>query len=465
MDKEEQHETDAYNNKAKDVELITQKNEMNAISEQENIENAAVKKNILSGATAKKHVYIMVLSFLCLFLIWSYFAKFQNIAIARGEMVPISNVEFVQHLEGGMIDKYFVSHGDIVHKGDLIATLKDYSRETTNTISRKRLAIEYLSKERLHALLTDTKPKFTHLTKDKDIINAQRRLYYGLIADQIQERKYYDKLIKNKRAVLYSMHDRLKSAKTQLGLVNQQVVMREKLYKQQGASKIELNNAKIQRINMQREIQSLDENILMANDVIDETYLQKQQAISTRKVEYNIQYKEIQAQIIELVEMRKVYKDKKSRLNVLSPVYGVIRDLPIDSSSAVIEGGGVIAEIIPLKEGLKSEIRIQPKDIGFVSIGQKVSMKFDTFDFSRFGSIAGVVSQIDTGTFTDPQTKEVYYLGEVTLKKQYVNSMGNKYSLLPGMEMTADIKIGQTRAIDFIIKPIAHALNEAFREK
>ena len=466
MDKDkQQNEHSAVKNEAQHSILSISESIKQANSQQGRSKRSNVAGSKLRGKKATNTVILTLSTFFFALLVWSYFAKIQEVASARGKLVSISDVEFVQHLEGGMIDEYFVSRGDIVQKGDLIATLKDSSRVSQNIISRKRLEGLYLAKERLNALLTERKPKFANLSEDKDIIEAQNRLYIGLIADQKEEANYFNEIIRNKKGVLKSMYSRLQSSKQQLGLINEQVVMRQKLYKRQGSSKLELTNAKIERLNMQREVETLSENILMLKDTIDETGIQKKQALSTRKLGYNNEYKEVQTSIAELVEIRKIDQDKQFRLTIRSPTYGVVRDLPIRHSSGVLEASGVVAEIVPLQNGLKSEVHINPKDIGFVSMGQKVSIKLDTYDFSRFGMVEGVVSRISTGTFTDPQTNEVYYLGEVTLKEEYVTSLGNKYVLVPGMEMTADIKIGERRVIDYIAKPIVYGLNEAFREK
>ena len=432
---------------------------------QRHVHNVDAVERKLGGKKATNRVILTITVFFFSLLIWSYFAKIQEVASARGKLVSVAGVEFVQHLEGGMIDEYFVERGDIVQKGDLIATLKDSSRVSQNIISRKRLETLYLSKERLNALLTNREPKFAPISEEVDIIDAQKRLYVGLMSDQKQEQDYFNEIIRNKKGVLRSMYARLSSSKKQLALIKEQVVMREKLYKRQGTSKLDLTNAKIEHLNMQREVQTLNENILMLKDTIDETRIQKKQALSTRQLGYNNEYKEIQASIAELVEIRKVDQDKQFRLTIRSPVYGVVRDLPIRHSAGVLEASGVVAEIVPLQDGLKSEVHINPKDIGFVSIGQKVSIKLDTYDFSKFGMVDGVVSRISTGTFNDPQTNEVYYLGEVTLKEEFVTSLGIKYVLVPGMEMTADIKTGERRVIDYIAKPIVYGLNEAFREK
>lgn len=466
MDKDkQQNEQNAKQYKADNSILSITESIKQSNFQQRHIHNTDTVECKIGGRKATHRVILSITIFFFSLLIWSYFAKIQEVASARGKLVSIADVEFVQHLEGGMIDEYFVTRGDIVQKGDLIATLKDSSRVSQNIISRKRLETLYLSKERLSALLADRKPNFSPISKEEGIVDAQNRLYKGLVSDQQQEENYFNEIIRNKKGVLKSMYARLSSSKKQLALIKEQVVMREKLYKRQGTSKLDLTNAKIEHLNMHREVQTLNENILMLKDTIDETRIQKKQALTARLLNYNNEYKEIQTSIAELVEIRKVDQDKQFRLTIRSPVYGVVRDLPIRHSSGVLEASGVVAEIVPLQEGLKSEVHINPKDIGFVSMGQKVSIKLDTYDFSRFGMVEGVVSRISTGTFTDPQTNEVYYLGEVTLKEEFVTSLGNKYVLVPGMEMTADIKTGERRVIDYIAKPIVYGLNEAFREK
>jgi HlyD family secretion protein/adhesin transport system membrane fusion protein len=417
------------------------------------------------GKKATRLIIVTLSIFFFSLLSWSFVAKIQEVASARGELVSISDIEFVQHLEGGMIDEYFVSRGDIVQKGDLIATLSDSTRASQNTISRAKLEIQYLTKERLNALMTNRKPNFEQFSKDKSLIDVQMGLLKGLIADQREEANYFNEIIQNKRGVLRSMYARLKSSKKQLALIDEQVAMRSKLYKKQGGSKLDLTNVKIQRLNMQREVETLRENILILKDTISETAIQKKQALKTRLLNYSAEYKEVQDSISELVEVRKIDVDKHDRLTIRSPVYGVVRELPIRYSSAILEASGIVAEIVPLGKGLKAEIHIPPKNIGFVSVGQSVNIKLDAYDFSKFGTVDGVVSRISTGTFKDPQSNEVYYLGEVELKSESVSSLGHKHVLVPGMEMTADIKIGERKVIDYIAKPIIYGLNEAFREK
>ena len=424
-----------------------------------------MESNKAGGKKATRLMIVTLSIFFFALLAWSFVAKIQEVASARGELVSVTDVEFVQHLEGGMIDEYFVSRGDIVQKGDLIATLSDSTRASQNTISRTKLVIQYLTKERLNALMTNRAPKFEEITDDKSLISVQQGLLDGLIADQHEEANYFNETIRNKRGVLRSMYSRLKSSRAQLALIDEQVKMRSKLYKNQGGSKLELTNAKIQRLNMQREVETLKENILIAKDSIDEMAIQKKQALQTRQLGYRSEYKEVQDSISELVEVRKIDVDKNDRLTIRSPVYGVVRDLPIRHSSGILEASGVVAEIVPLEEGLKAEVHIHPKNIGFVSVGQSVNIKLDAYDFSKFGSVKGVLSRISTGTFKDPQSKEVYYLGEVKLKNESVSSLGHEYVLVPGMEMTADIKIGERSVIDYIAKPIVYGLNEAFREK
>ncbi len=467
MDKEkdqQKNEHDAANNNAADDLLVIAENIKQSHFQQGDEKSHTTAESKLHANRASAMIVAIVSIIFFGLLIVSCFINIDEIASTRGELVSIAGVEFVQHLEGGIIDKYFVARGDIIQKGDLIATLKDPSSVSQNIISRKRLTIDYLTKERLNALLTNREPNFEHLTNDKELIDAQERLYLQVVTDQKQEMAYYDESIENKYGVLKSMRMRLASAKKQLSLLKEQVKMRENSYKSQGSSKLEVTAAKIKLLSMLREIESLAENILVTQNSMAEITIEKEKAQSQRQVEYHTEYEKAQASIAELVEKRKADQDKESRLTVRSPIYGEIRDLPV-YSSAVLESGGVIAEIVPLKEGLKAEVHIKPKDIGFVSIGQKVTLKFDTYDYSQFGSIKGVVSRISTGTFKDEQTNEVYYLGVVTLKEKFITSRGNKYILVPGMEMTADIKIGERRAISYILKPVVYGLERAFREK
>ena len=65
----------------------------------------------------------VICSLLGVALIWSHFAKLDEVAIVPGEVVPQGQVKVIQHLEGGIIESILVREGQVVARGTPLAQL------------------------------------------------------------------------------------------------------------------------------------------------------------------------------------------------------------------------------------------------------------------------------------------------------------------------------------------------------
>ena len=92
-------------------------------------------------------------------LVWAGFARFDEVAVATGEVVPRSNVKTIQHLEGGIIETLNVREGDRVRSGDMLLTL----RLGANRLNRQEIQVRIASFElrRARLLAEASGAKFT----------------------------------------------------------------------------------------------------------------------------------------------------------------------------------------------------------------------------------------------------------------------------------------------------------------
>ncbi|MGF1684468.1 HlyD family type I secretion periplasmic adaptor subunit [Photobacterium minamisatsumaniensis] len=423
---------------------------------------------MLAGRKATHTVVVTIFFFFLLAIAWSYFAKLEEVSTARGELVPVAALERLQHLEGGMIEHYSVQKGDVVQKGDIIAKLKDKTRTSQNAISKNQLLSHLFARERLLALLNGVSVKFDNVSNDSSLNYRALRLvheqmYRSELALITAEDRLLSGQVDSKEKLIKSMNQRLVSSRKQLGLIKEQVQMRQTLYDQQTSSYLELVNSQIQEMNMIREIENLQESIMTTEDTLVDLNNQWLQTVSSRNAKYSAELKLEEDQIQELNQTRHVDIDKTERLVIRSPVYGIIHDLPLKHESAILEPGGILAEIVPLEEGLKAEVKINPKDIGFVQVGQPVALKFDTYDFTKFGALKGILTNISASSFKEDD--EIYYKGDVKLSANVLSSTGSQFPVKPGMEMNADISTGEKRVIEYVVKPVVFGLKEAFRER
>jgi HlyD family secretion protein/adhesin transport system membrane fusion protein len=169
-------------------------------------------------------------------------------------------------------------------------------------------------------------------------------------------------------------------------------------------------------------------------------------------------------EVAETAEVVRKLEDRAERTLVRAPIEGVVRGLSVHRSGTVVPPGGLVAEIMPQDAPLVADIRLLPKDIGFIEVGQPVHVKVQAFDYSRFGSLEGTVERISAGTFLDEQ-KQPHYRARIALSQQYVGRDPRMARLAPGMTVQADITTGRKTVLQYLLKPIYSAMAGSFHER
>jgi adhesin transport system membrane fusion protein len=111
------------------------------------------------------------------------------------------------------------------------------------------------------------------------------------------------------------------------------------------------------------------------------------------------------------------------------------------------------------------EARVKPSDIAFVRVGQSALVKITAYDFSIYGGLPAHVVQVGADTTYDEQTKEAYFTVIVETDRSYLEAHGRKLPITPGMICSADIVTGQKSVLDYLLKPVLKAKDEALRER
>ena len=177
----------------------------------------------------------------------------------------------------------------------------------------------------------------------------------------------------------------------------------------------------------------------------------------------------------QIVEVEKNIKSTETQLkkatrklelqNLHSPVSGTVNQLEITTIGEVVTPGQAIITIVPDNMELVAEVMVLNRDIGFVSVGEKAELKFDTFSFQKYGIIEGEVVHVSPDAIIDKQTQNMVYkvLIKPDRKKIWVD---NRYvKLISGMSLTAEIKIGSRRIIEFFLDPFMKFKGEAFKQR
>jgi adhesin transport system membrane fusion protein len=160
-------------------------------------------------------------------------------------------------------------------------------------------------------------------------------------------------------------------------------------------------------------------------------------------------------------------EDKLDRTALRSPVNGVVNRVLITTAGGILKPGEPIVEIVPSDDTLVVEARILPKDIGFVKLGQGTRVKITAYDYSIFGSMEGIITNLSADAVSSEERGQTqyYYIARVETSSSVMNSLGKKLPIIPGMQAQVDVITGHKTVLRYLLKPLIGVKENAFRER
>ncbi|UQY80561.1 Type I secretion system membrane fusion protein PrsE [Candidatus Hepatincola sp. Av] len=405
-------------------------------------------------------IFVLVL----VFILWASFMKIGEFVRGSGKIVPSGQVKTVQHLEGGIVSKIYVKEGDKVEVGQLLYKIRNEFALSDLGEIQISLYAKLASEARLRAELSDADEiQFPAELADKvpNILDNEKRLF---LQKKINLRNNIDVLqnqASQRRSELQESRARAKNLELQYQFARQQEKILERLVKNGAGSQKELIDSKLKTQDLLTNLQDTQNKMVTTEKAISEADVRITEAKTKNYVEVQTDLSDVLLEIEKLKEQIAANKDRVSRTDIVSPVYGVIKTLHYNTIGGIIKPGDTVAEIIPSNDTLLVEARIQPKDRARIWPGQKVHIKVTAYDSSMKGGLLGVVSSISADTLLDEGTRSPYYLVKVEAS---MNKMGAANPLYPGMIAQVDIVAGERTVMVYLLKPIIKVIDSALIE-
>lgn len=430
-----------------------------------------LSQSALIEETAAPYMVRTTLFFISVVIIglitWAGFTDVEEIAVTQGEVIPSKHVQSIQHLEGGIIAKINVAEGELVDEGQTIFVLDGTAvKQDLSAIKAKKHSLKYQAL-RLRSFINNTRPNFRDLgdeEMDQELIDEQMKAFDSMIEAKDNEKDIIIEQITQKEAALTGYKERKITLKESMALVKEEMELKAKLNKKGHLSKFKLLQIQKQFNDIKGEFQETESDEKQAEKAISE-YKNRLESLEANFVDDAYQQlNTVEGDINQLEETVKKLQEQVSRLEIKSPSYGFVKVLNIKTLGGVIESGQILAEIVPLEGNLIIETQIQPKDIGHVKTGQSVNVKISSYDFSRYGTIEGVLEYISATTFVNDDGTR-YYMGRVSIAKNYVGNNEKENLIVPGMTVQADIVTGAKSILAYLLKPIHTSVTTAFTER
>lgn len=430
----------------------------------------------------KHHLLLaLLLLFVVSFVLWADNFNLEVVSVAEGEVKPKGETKSIQHLEGGIVKEILVEEGEEVSKGNslmiLESTLSDadvkelQARQDFLKIQTIRLKAEIRGSGGIRFPRQLAKNNSELIQQEKELHAARRKKLLNelKIADEkINQRKQE---INEANAEIREIEARLKNNRNSLVLINEQVAISEDLLKD------DLTN-RYNHLNLLKESNLLksriEEDMAVLSRLAAVVLRQKSSVRDTRSLKENInlmfsqevhtQLEERQKEFREIRERLRKAKDNLKRTVLRSPVNGIVKKIRIVTKGGVVPPGGKVIDIIPAEGGLVVEARMPPYDIGYVSVGQKGTIKLKSSDAIRFGNVAVKVAHISPDTFADSDGS-AYYKVILEPETDYFEKKSTRYNLVPGVEVVSSIHTGERSVLKYIFEPFLTSADSAFQER
>ncbi len=170
-----------------------------------------------------------------------------------------------------------------------------------------------------------------------------------------------------------------------------------------------------------------------------------------------------EAEISALTERLNVASAQQGRAVIRSPIEGEVKNFRYHTVGGVVGAGEAILEIVPLLEQLVIDSKSAPADRGLIRAGLAAEVKLTAYDFLRYGSLYGEISHVASDTSFD-EAMGPYYRVVVITEQGYIGDDPTQHQITPGMDAIVEIKVGTQTVLQALIRPVARVWSEALRE-
>ncbi len=396
--------------------------------------------------------------------VWSGVTRIDEVATTTGQIVPATAVQSVQHLEGGIVDRILVVRGSVVAQGDELLRLRPESASADLDQLRVREASLSFQVERLAAYIDERNPNFGTDPRFADLQQDQRDQLTSRRAADANQRNVVLSQADQQRLGLTGLRNTRDRLKAQLSTVQQQADLRQELFERGVGSRLASLEAQraVQALDVQ--VAETDSQIASTAEAVKEAEARLLELDSANVAEAQDELAQAAAELAEVRSTIAKTADRFDRLVVRAPIGGIVQSVEIETIGGVIAPGQELLTIVPSEGKLLAEVRISPKDIGHIAVGQDAAVKVSAFDVARLGDITGQITHLSATTLIDDQGNP-FYQARIALDQNYVGENGDGNFVLPGMVVTADVQTGSRTLLQYLAGPAFRTFKAALRER
>jgi hemolysin D len=406
-----------------------------------------------------------LLALFVLMVLWAAFAQVDMVVSTKGRLVSTTPNIVIQPIETAQIDSLDVTVGQVVRKGQVLATLDPTVVGADVSQLRDRLKSLEAQADRLRAEIDGQ--AFGGRSNPHE--SLQGSLDLEKLAGQRARVLRFDENISRLKSSISSNAVEIVSLERRYQSLKEIEGMNEQLVEKQFQSRRALLESRDKRLEVERELVSLRNR---ANEM--------QRELAGAEADKSAFIKETRQRALEeLVSVQRekdslseqlVKADRRTRfISIEAPVDSVVLEVAKRSKGSVIREAENFITLVPADAPLEAEIRINAAEIAAVTTGDPVRVKIDAFPFQKHGLIQGKLTKLSQDTVNSEENLKgitgAYYLARVDLGEINLRNLDKPLRLMPGMSITGEIVTGKRSIMSYILYPIIQTKDEAINER
>ncbi|WOI57707.1 HlyD family type I secretion periplasmic adaptor subunit [Palleronia sp. LCG004] len=399
------------------------------------------------------------------FIAWAAYAPVHETVTGQGMIRPEGLLQRVEHPEGGVVARIAVAEGDTVEAGDTLVVLDDSdlradSRKLTARITRLERDIA-----RYDALLA--------LAPESE---ARDRAGAGIDPALIEElgfRAAQLDVIRQERAVAEAGIAAITARTTSLGYEIDLLAARQARYgavENSGAltrQAVEDLDRDLVKLRANRDALSGERAVTEAR--IARTLAEEAELVGSYRFDAARNAGEAREELEAAQETLGQIDERLARTILTAPVAGIVNSIEVQGPGEVLGAGEIVAEIVPRDSRAVAEIEIPAERVGGIKVGDPVSLKILTYDFTRFGDIEARVERISPSSFEIDGGRQVFRTTLSFEKNGAFADRGHESDTMlpisPGMTVVANITTERRTVLSYLLKPLRIISDRALTER
>jgi hemolysin D len=414
---------------------------------------------------APRRVALALCALFAIALVWAIVGKIDIVAVAPGRIVVSERTKTLQPLEAGVVKRVLVKDGDVVQAGQVLVELDATEAAADGASVQEQLTAMVEDEQRSAVLL--------------QALHSQRRpvLPAGPAAGarnaarlEAEWQEVTAKLAKHgaeqarRQAEMVTVRETIAKLEALLPISRQREADFKSLAEQGFMAGHAGQDRTRERIELERDLATQQARLAEAQAALAES--ERTRASYLAETQRSLGERQAQAALKreQLVQERSKTQQRTRLTRLTAPVAGTVQQVAVHTEGGVVTPAQVLMVIVPRDAQVTAEVVIDNKDIGFVNAGQVAAIKLETFPFTRYGTVEATVSRVTADAVTDEKLGAIFP-ATLALGQDSIVVEGKRIHLSPGMNVTAEIKTGRRRVIEYLLSPVQTALSESLGER